>query len=74
MEIKQIRLNTLENTRKSYARILRAYNKDELSENKFRNLCYGLSGYLSYFKLIKDLDIEKDIKEIKETLARRING
>jgi len=63
-----LRLNNLENTRKSYARIIKCYAKGDMSENMGRALSYMLTGYLSYFKLIKDLQIEDRIEKLENTL------
>lgn len=67
--IKQLRLSTPEASRKTYARILRAFNIGELDEGKFRALVYGLSHYLEYWKFEKDLQIESRLKAIEEKLG-----
>lgn len=67
---RRIRLNlsTLEATRKSYSRVLRAYARRELDTEYFRALIYGLTGLLNYWKTEKDLEIEKRIEEIEKRL------
>ena len=58
-------LDTFEESRESFARILKAYAETEINHDYFRDLVYGMSGYLQYWRT----DIElKDIKEIRERL------
>ncbi len=66
--LQDLQFDTLENTRKSYARILEAYARSEISERNLRAFTYALSGYLSYWKLEKDIDIERRIEEIEAQL------
>ena len=68
--IPRLRLNSLENTRKSYARILRMYARGELLPAFFRNLVYGMTGFLSYWKLEADLEIEKRLEAIERRLEQ----
>lgn len=70
---RHIRLNltTLEATRKSYSRVLRAYARRELETDYFRALIYGLSGLLQFWKTEKELEIEKRIEAIEATLEQK---
>ena len=64
-----IQLDTLENSRKTFARIIEHYAAGEISENQSRAFCYMLGGFLSYWKLEADLSIQQDIEQIKAQLA-----
>jgi len=65
------RLNTLENSRKSLARILRLYAQGKIEDAAyFRNLVYGLSHLLNYWKVEHDLEFEKRLEEIEAKLER----
>ena len=59
-------LNSLENTRKTYARILRKYAAGELNRVVFRDLVYGLTGYLAYFRTEIELH---ELRELEERLS-----
>jgi len=59
-------LNTAKNTRQTLGRVLRAYNRDEIEADKFRNLVYGFSKYLEYIKHEDDLRIEERLEAIEE--------
>ena len=61
----RIHLNTLENSRKTYARLLRKYAAGELDRTVFRDLCYGLTGYLAYFRTEIEL---KELRELEERI------
>lgn len=67
--LRQLRLNTLENSRKSYARILRAYLRGELPTEQARTLGYLMTGLLQYWRLESDLRIEERLTEIEDQLA-----
>lgn len=64
----QLRLNSLENTRKTYARILRLYAKGGLDRELYRDLIYGLTGFLAYWKTEKDLEIEGRIAALEAAM------
>ena len=64
--LKQLRLNTLENTKRSYNRIIRAYQHEEIDASRARTLAYMLNGVLAYWKLQADLRLEDEIAELRE--------
>ena len=66
----QLRLNSLENTRKSFCRILREYEAGRLEDGKARTLGYLLNGILQYWRLERDIRIEEEIETIKEELLK----
>ena len=71
----KLRLNTIENSRKSLARLVRLRGRNEITDSDYRALVYGLSSLLAYWKLETDTAIQKDILEIKtdiETLKGRV--
>ena len=65
MQIKQLRLNTLDNSRKSLARVLNSFHRGDMEEGKYRALVYGLAHYLQYWKLIKDVEIERRLDDLE---------
>jgi hypothetical protein len=69
--IKQLRLNTLQNTRKSYARIIRDFMADEMNVEKGRAVAYMLNGYLQFWKLEADLRIEDRLQAIEDKLSQK---
>lgn len=63
-------LNTPENSRKTLARLIRKYNADQIDEQKFKALVYAINYLLSYWKLEKELDIERRIEALEEAMER----
>ena len=61
----RIHLNSLENARKTFARILRKYAAGELDRTVYRDLVYGLGGYLAFFRTEIEL---KELREFEERL------
>ena len=71
----KLRLNSIENSRKSLARLVRLRGRNEITDSDYRALVYGLSSLLAYWKLEADTAIEKDIENLRqriETLSGRI--
>jgi len=64
-------LDTLEGTRAFYQEVISLFATAGISENNLRALCYALSGYLSYWRLIKDVEIEEQLDEIRERLDKK---
>lgn len=68
MNVKQLRLNTLENTRKTLARYLRAKHQGDIKIDDFKAMIQGFNVYLGYWKLIKDTKIEERLDELEAKL------
>ena len=66
--IKQLRLNTLENTKRSYCKLVRAFWANEVDESKARTAAYLLNGVLQYWRLESDLKNEERIERLEEWL------
>ena len=69
-----LNLDTLDDTRQSFARVIREYSTGDISENMARTLGYLLSNYLAYWKHADDLRIEARIQAIEGAInetARR---
>ena len=64
--MRRLRLNTVENARRTFARLLRAYDKDEIEPQKFRNLCFGFATFLSFFKCETELEIVNRMAALEE--------
>ena len=69
--IKRLSLNTLQNTRKSYARVIRAFLAGDITIKQGRTLGYMLTGMLGYGRLEADLSIEARLEEIENELLRQ---
>ena len=69
--VRKLRLNTLENAKRSYNRIIQAYLRDELPTEKARTLGYLLTGALQYWRLEADLRVEERLTAIEEALEKR---
>ena len=63
-----LRLNTLPNVKRSYARIMRLYARGEIDRELFRDLCYGFTGFLGYWRLEADQEIIARMQDIEERL------
>lgn len=64
--LQNLQLTTFEGTRDFYASIIEAFNNAEISENNLRAFVYALKGYLDYWKLTKDLELEKRLEALEE--------
>ena len=67
--LRQLRLNTLENSRKTYSRVARAYLAGELDSEKARTLGYLLNGILQFWKLEIEKEFEQRLTAIEDALA-----
>jgi hypothetical protein len=70
----QIRLNTLENSRKTLSRAIRARMNGTLTDTDFRSFTYGMSQLLAYFKTESDQEILRSISEVRTLVEDRSNG
>ena len=69
--LRQLRLNTLENSRLTYNRIARAYLAGEIDTEKARTLGYLMNGILQFWKLEKEIDIEQRLRAVEDSLAEQ---
>ena len=69
--LRELRLNTLENSRKSYNRIARAYLSGEIDTEKARTLGYLMNGILQFWRLEADIRTEERLDEIEEMLLEQ---
>lgn len=67
-----LRLNTLANTRKTYARLIRAYFAGRLPDRAARTGAFMMSGLIAAFRLEKDLEIEARLEELERRLEQRV--
>ena len=68
--VRQLRLNTLENSRKSYNRVVQAYLRGEIPTEQARTLAYLMVGQLQFWRLEFDIKKWKKELEIEERLQR----
>jgi len=69
MAIKKLWLNTLENSRRTLARLIRAYHSDPTADSqKFRTEVYALRTMVDFFKLENDQQIAERIEAIEAIL------
>ena len=61
-------LNTPKNTRKTLARVMRNFNKGEVSKEKMQAIVYASSILLSYFKHESAESLEKRIQVLEERM------
>ena len=61
----KLQLNTVANSRKSFARIIRMMAAGELDGNLFRALVYGMTGYLSYIKTEQENEIIERLDKLE---------
>ena len=62
----QLRLNTLENSRKSFGRIIRMYMRGEIDRTTFRDLAYGMTAFLGYWRTEREFDIEERLAALEK--------
>lgn len=66
----QLRLNNIENSRKTLSKIIRMFNENSMSDNKYRGLVYGMDKLLKYWTLEKDLELEKHLTTLEEKIEK----
>ena len=66
-----LNLDTFDDTRATFARIIKAYGEGKISEGMGRSLTYMLASYLNYWKHADDLRIDKRLEELEEAERRR---
>ena len=69
--LKQMRLNSLQNSRKTLAKLIRERHQGKMDTETFRSLVNGMNVYLSYWKQAEAVAMENEILEIKEMLQQR---
>lgn len=75
VKIQKLRLNTLTNTRKTFARILRMYASKKIrSRLFFRDLIYALSRYSEMFKMEISEDLQRRLDDIERRLDQAEQG
>ena len=75
MPVKQLRLNSLLNSRKTLARLIRELHQTkqtaDIDLNKFKALVNSINVLLGYWKLEKDGRIEERIEELEKIMEAR---
>lgn len=66
--MKQARLNTLANAKRTYNTLLREYLRDQIDSEKARTAAYMLNGILQFWKHEADLRIEERLEAIEAAL------
>jgi len=66
-----LRLRSATSTRQTFASVLRAYGRGEIPQDVYRQLVWGLSQFLSAFRLERDLAIEERLDAIEAAIDRR---
>jgi len=75
MAIKKLWLNSLENTRRTLARLLRAFHSGKnVDIQKFRSEVYAIRALVDVFKLEKELEFAERLTAIEERLEEYEQG
>lgn len=64
-------LSSPDSSRETFAEAITLYTTGKISENQARTIAYLMQHYLSYWRFIKDLDIEQRLEAIEESLRGR---
>lgn len=73
MAVKRLRLNSLESTIRTLARLVREYHADETADSrKFRDVLYGVSILISAMRLVKELEIEGRLRAVEDAFRGRM--
>ena len=67
-------LNTLVNSRKTLSRIIRDFYGDRLERNKYRDLIYGFSCLLGFWKVDMLEELEKRLIKIESSIGGKECG
>lgn len=68
------RYDTLEYTYESLADAGKKFNEGEISERRLKAWVHYFGALLKYWRLRKDVDIEREVEEIKKMLEARIES
>jgi len=63
------KINTLAESRRELARLIKAYHRQELDSTTFRNLVYSFSVLLNYHKTETEQEIEKRLTELEQKVG-----
>ena len=66
--MKRLPMKTHDSARRTLGRIIKAYHAGEMESKEFRDLIYGFSALLAYFRLDTELRIEKQMAEVREMI------
>ncbi|MCF7939506.1 MAG: hypothetical protein K9L68_12975 [Spirochaetales bacterium] len=61
-----LRLRNLKCSKQSFARLLRAYSRGEISQEFYKDLIYGLSQYAHYLKMHSEQEILERLEKLEE--------
>lgn len=64
-----LRLNNVENARRTLTTIIREYDKEKITEAKYRALLYGFTKLLEFLKVEKEGEFEKRLEALEAQLA-----
>ena len=64
----RITTKTHRSARHALGRLIRNYQAGQMESQTFRDLIYGMTLLLSYFKHEADLEIEKRLQDVEEAL------
>lgn len=64
--VKNLWLNSFDNTQKSLARLIREFHRTKTDPLRFKAMLYGFNIMLSYWKMDKELEIEKRIIKLEK--------
>ena len=70
----KLRLNTIGNTRRSMARVLRMVAAGKISHEEGRSFSYMLQVQSSLFKVEQELQLSREIEQLKRMLSEIQNG
>ena len=59
-------LGDIELTRRSYAKLIRAYLSGRIDREIYRDIVYGLTGYLGVLKLATDTEFDARLTELEK--------
>lgn len=66
-----LRLNTLQNTRRSLARLVRMRARAEIEDADYKSLVYGISHLAQFFKLETEQEYAKRLEAVEDALKRQ---
>ena len=72
---KYLQIDTLEGTMEFFAEVIQTYVEAGISERNLRALVYALNNYQGYWKLRKDMELEKRLEALeKEVRDESVNN
>ena len=64
--LKRLQLNNLKNTKRSFIRVIQAFNADLIEKDKYTKLIWGMGKHLEVLRIEQDREVIRILSENKD--------